>query len=197
MPGDYAGTMITDRGRSYDARALARVRQQKCLDHVHRSIKEVLAGLEGPHREFGEHLDALFWEARHLWKAYHAGTAADFVAERARLQQAVTEHLRDRDVGRAGNQRLLNELGRHQEAGSLLRFLWEPEIEPTNNRAERALRPAVIARKVSQCSKNDAGAGAFSAFVSVIGTLVLRGCQSVVAGLCDVLRTGRVAEVPP
>ncbi|MGI8551772.1 MAG: IS66 family transposase [Dehalococcoidia bacterium] len=33
-------------------------------------------------------------------------------------------------------------------------------VEPTNNRAERILRPAVIARKVSQCSKTDDGATA-------------------------------------
>ena len=100
-------------------------------------------------------------------------------------------------MGQPVNQRLLNELGRHHDAGNLLRFLWEPEIEPTNNRAERALRPAVIARKVSQCSKNTAGARAFSAFVSVLGTLMLRGCQAVVEGLGEVIHTGKVAEQPP
>jgi hypothetical protein len=33
-----------------------------------------------------------------------------------------------------------------------------PEIEPTNNSAERGLRSAVIPRKVSHCSKNERGA---------------------------------------
>jgi hypothetical protein len=66
----------------------------------------------------------------------------------------------------------LNELGWHHERGNLLRFLHEPAvIEPTNNLAERALRPAVIARKVSHCSKNERGASTFAAFKSVIGTL--------------------------
>ena len=83
------------------------------------------------------------------------------------------------------------------ELGALWTFVVEEGVEPTNNRAERALRPAVIARKVSHCSKNEAGAGAFSAFVSVIGTLVLRGSRAVVEDLCEVLRTGKVAEVPP
>lgn len=198
VPGDYVGTMITDRGRSYDAQALSGVRQQKCLDHIDRSLVEVLAWLEGPHREFGERLRALLWEARALWKAVRAGAAEDFVGQRVRLQREVTEHLREREQPlHPANQRLLDELGRHHAAGNLLRFLWEPEIEPTNNRAERALRPAVIARKVSHCSKNEAGAGAFSAFVSVIGTLVLRGSRAVVEDLCEVLRTGKVAEVPP
>ena len=37
------------------------------------------------------------------------------------------------------NQRLLNELGRHNDRGNLLRFLDDPSIEPTNNRAETGL----------------------------------------------------------
>ena len=77
-------------------------------------------------------------------------------------------HLRDRPLADSDNWRLQNELGWHNDRGSLLRFLEQPEIEPTNNRAERALRPAVIARKVSQCSKNARGADAYSAFTSVI-----------------------------
>ena len=64
----------------------------------------------------------------------------------------------------ADNWRLQNELGWHDDRGNMLRFLDDPSIEPTNNRAERALRPAVIARKVSHCSKNVGGADAFSAF---------------------------------
>jgi hypothetical protein len=48
-------------------------------------------------------------------------------------------------------------------------------VEPANNAAERALRPAVIARKVSHCSKNELGAAAFSAFKSVIVMLKKSG----------------------
>ena len=88
----------------------------------------------------------------------------------------------DRDNGR-----LQNELGWHDDRGNLLRFLDDPGIEPTNNRAERALRGAVIARKVSHCSKNEDGADAFSAFTSVIRTLARNGGdQSLVDGLCAV-----------
>ena len=87
----------------------------------------------------------------------------------------------------ADNWRLQNELGWHDDRGNLLRFLDDPSIEPTNNRAERALRPAVIARKVSHCSKNVGGADAFSAFTSVIRTLARnRGDHSLVNGLCRV-----------
>lgn len=54
-------------------------------------------------------------------------------------------------------------------------FWGDPSVEPTNNRAERALRGAVIARKVSHCSKNQRGADARAAFMSVIKALRKRG----------------------
>jgi len=38
----------------------------------------------------------------------------------------------------------------------------DPSIEPTNNRGERALRPAVIVRKLSHGAKNECGAEAFA-----------------------------------
>ena len=96
----------------------------------------------------------------------------------------------------ADNYRLQNELGWHDDQGSLLRFLDDPSIEPTNNRAERALRGAVIARKVSHCSKNEEGADAFSAFTSVIRTLERNDDdQSVVDRLCASLQR-RSASLP-
>jgi hypothetical protein len=79
-------------------------------------------------------------------------------------------HLRDRILTDKENQRLLNGIGEQMDRKRLLTFLHVPGVEPTNNRAERLLRPAVIARKVSQCSKNEAGAYATSAFLSVIQT---------------------------
>ena len=96
---------------------------------------------------------------------------ADFPARVRRLTGSIMAHLRDRRLSDRDNQRLLNELGRCYDAGSLVRFLEDPSIEPTNNRAERALRPAVIARKVSQCTKTTRGTRAFEAWTSIVRTL--------------------------
>ena len=60
-------------------------------------------------------------------------------------------------------------------------------IGPTNNAAKRALRPAVIARKVSHCSKNAQGAEAFSAFKSVIQTIKKHG-GNILETLADLIR---------
>ncbi len=52
----------------------------------------------------------------------------------------------------------------------LLTFLDYPEVDPTNNLAERRLRPAVIARKLSCGNKTRAGAETFSILASVAAT---------------------------
>ena len=152
VPSDYRGVLVTDRGRSYDAQSLDQVRQQKCLAHVLRSISQAVETKKGRGRSFGNRLKRLLREAMALWQAYHLGEAEEFAAEAQRLTREVTYHLRDRPLTDSDNWRLQNELGWHNDRGNLLRFLSEPNIEPTNNRAERALRPAVIARKVSHCS---------------------------------------------
>ena len=138
-------------------------------------------------RSFGKRLSGLLREAMELRQSYRRGEVTDYVAETERLRRALSHHLRDRPMPDRDNGRLQNELGWHDDRGNLLRFLDGVGIEPTNNRAERALRGAVIARKVSHCSKTEGGADAFSAFTSVIRTLARKGGgQSVVDGLCGV-----------
>jgi transposase len=157
VSAEYEGVLVTDRGRSYDAIELAGVRQQKCLAHIQRTLSEVLARQHGKVRASGSQLKGLFRHAIDLWHAYHQGKRSGFAAQAQQLQHVITHHLRDRPLKDPDNRRLLNELGWHHDRGNLLRFLDDPRVEPTNNRAERALRPAVIARKVSQCSKNARG----------------------------------------
>jgi transposase len=187
IPAHYDGVLVTDRGRSYDAQAFHGVPQQKCLAHIQRSISEVLATKVGRARDFGEQLKGLLQEALELWHAYRDGRRTDFKVDAEALQEEITYQLRHRSLKDPDNQRLLNELGWHHDRGNLLRFLVDPRIEPTNNRAERALRPAVIARKVSQCSKNGRGASAFVAFTSVIRTLLKTETASVVDTLSQLL----------
>jgi len=188
VPGNYAGVMVTDRGRSYDSKALSAVRQQKCLAHVLRSISDVVTTKTGRGRSFGKRLSGLLREAMDLREAYHRGDAGDFGVQAERLKREVSYHLRDRPMSDVDNYRLQNELGWHDDRGNLLRFLDDPRIEPTNNRAERALRGAVIARKVSHCSKTVEGAYAFSAFTSIIRTLERNGGEKpVVDRLCTLL----------
>ena len=98
VAGDYAGVMVTDRGRSYDAQALSAVKQQKCLAHMLRSISEVVKTKTGRSRSFGKRLGFLLREAMNLREAYHRGEAVDFGVQAEWLKREVSYHLRDRPM---------------------------------------------------------------------------------------------------
>jgi transposase len=167
IPADYGGVLITDRGASYDAKVFDGMRQQKCLAHLLKNISMVLENKEGSARRFGIQLKTLLREAIALSKAPQGQPRSEKVED---LDIRLTWHLRDRILKDIDNQRLLNGIGEQMDRGRILTFLEVPGVEPTNNRAERMLRPAVIARKVSHCSKNGRGAYATAAFLSVIQT---------------------------
>lgn len=171
VPADYGGVLVTDRGKSYDAEELSGVAQQKCLSHLIRNIRDVLETKRGRAREFGVRLKDLLQQALKLWHEQREGRALNFPVQARQIEDELTHHLRNRILRDDDNQRLLNGIGTQHDRGHVLRFLTNPAIEPTNNRAERALRPAVIARKVSHCSKNPRGAEAFAAFVTVAQTV--------------------------
>jgi transposase len=180
IPADYAGVMVTDRGKSYDAEEFLGVKQQKCLDHLKENINEVLEHKVGPARSFGLKLKSLLQEARQLWRDQRAGKAKKFQAEGKRIEEELTSHLRQRTLKDEDNQRLLDGIGLQHDRGRVLLFLHDPTIEPTNNRGERTLRPVVIARQLSHGSKNDRGAEAFSAFTSVIQTAAKKPGRSII-----------------
>lgn len=178
IPSDYAGIMVTDRGKSYDADELSEVDQQKCLDHLKRNIDEVLETKTGRARSFGLKLKGILQDSRQLWRDQRAGKAKNFQARAERFERDLTDHLRHRFLKDEDNQRLLDGIGEQHDQGRVLRFLHNPLVEPTNNRGERTLRPPVIARKLSHGSKNTRGAHAFSAFSSVIQTTVKTGAST-------------------
>jgi len=195
----YQGTLCTDRGKSYAAKELFEVAQQKCLSHILRSIEAVLETKHGLARFFGEVLKSQLQEAIELYQTFHdpGKKLRDYAACVRALELEISWHVRPRPLKDPDNQRLLNEIGRHHDRGNLLRFLHNPtSVGPTNNAAERALRPAVIARKVSHCSKNERGAAAYSAFKSVIGTL-RKGGGNLLEQLTRLIDPSQAQEVTP
>jgi len=171
VPSDFAGVLVCDRGKSYDAEELVDIAQQKCLAHLLRNAADVTEKKTGRAKVFGQSLKDLLKEALALRAMKTELDAAEYGQRAEKLDGEFTRHLRNRILRDDDNQRLLNGVGAQQDRGNLLRFLHQDAVEPTNNRAERELRPAVIARKVSHCSRNERGARAFEAFTSVIQTL--------------------------
>ncbi|HEV2296127.1 MAG TPA: transposase [Tepidisphaeraceae bacterium] len=69
--------------------------------------------------------------------------------------------------------RLCKRLRRHR--AELTRFLWEEKLDGTNNAAERALRPAVVMRKITGGSRSHAGATAWMKLASLLRSADQRG----------------------
>jgi len=171
IPADFEGVLVCDRGRSYDAIELQGLAQQKCLAHLIRNAAALQEQKAGRAAHFGQRLKDLLQQALLLWAGRDEKNPEAYGKHASELEEELTTHLRDRRLRDPDNQRLLNGAGGQHDRGHLLRFLSQQGVEPTNNRAERDLRPAVVARKVSHCSKNERGAKAFEAFTSVLQTL--------------------------
>ncbi|MEM3191316.1 MAG: transposase [Candidatus Parvarchaeota archaeon] len=61
-----------------------------------------------------------------------------------------------------------------RKEGWLFIFVIDPEVEPTNNRGERALRPSVIYRKVLRGTIPSRGSTAYDMLYSIFYTQKLR-----------------------
>lgn len=156
VPADYRGVVMTDRGRSYDVQDLSTVRQQKCLAHVLRSISDVVTTKTGRSRSFGKRLSGLLREAMDLpgiiSPGRDCGLWSSGRATEARCELSISATVRwpMRTTGGC-------------------RTNWDGMTTV----GTAALRGAVIARTMSHCSKNVAGADSFSAFTSIIRMLGL------------------------
>jgi len=72
--------------------------------------------------------------------------------------------------------------------GKLLVFLKRRDVEPTNNESERALRPSVIFRKVTNGFRSEWGAQAYAALCSIVETGRRNG-RSALTAIRDALAT--------
>ncbi len=181
---NFAGSLSTDRGSSYDANALKDIPQNKCSSHLLKNISKLLESQSPQAQTVGVEIAGVIRDANELWKRFNAGASGreEFDRKGEELDRALEKALDPkRRIRDPGNRTLLKELRWHYKRGNLLRHLKNPDMEPTNNRAERALRPAVIARKVSHCSKNEAGAQATGMFKSVLETAKKKGIDLVQA----------------
>jgi len=69
--------------------------------------------------------------------------------------------------------RLARRLLKHRS--ELTRFLWDKHLDGTNNAAERALRPAVVMRKITGGSRSAKGAAAWAKLASLMRTASQQG----------------------
>lgn len=107
-----------------------------------------------------------------LWHAKPKMESAVFENQAAWIQGRVDELLR-RKPRDYDNFKLCKRIRKHRE--SIFRFLYDPDAEPTNNLAERELRPLVINRKLSGGNRSRRGADRTALLYSVYATLHRQG----------------------
>lgn len=164
IPCGYNGICHTDRYGSYNF--LPPTNRQLCWEHLKRDF-QAFAERDGPEIVFGEAGLAL---AKEVFIADREGKSPPHLKsklqDRGRQLIALGRHHDD-------TQALATSLQKH--FGSLWHFLDHPEVEATNNHAERMLRGIVIRRKLSFGSGSESGAKALSNLTSVATTCRLQG----------------------
>lgn len=179
----YTGTLVTDRYSAYAWLDLAY--RQVCWAHLTRDF-QALVDRGGPAAPLGR--DALA-QVRSIFAAWHRFRAAEL--DRAGLQATLVPV--DKTLGAL---LLAGQDNADARAAGLCRALlrlwpalWtfaEVEgVEPTNNTAERALRPAVLWRKQSFGTRCEAGARFVERILTVVATCRQHG-RSVLDYLTDV-----------
>jgi hypothetical protein len=79
---------------------------------------------------------------------------------------------------------------------ALWTFVGKPEVEPTNNTSERALRPAVIWRRITYGSQSQEGSEFVAHILTVVTSLRQQG-RSVFQFLVDALTAKRQGKKSP
>ena len=197
--GEFAGYLVTDRWSGYGWWPLSR--RQLCWAHLIREFQKIAERGEESQR-IGE---GLLEQARRLFKWGHrirdgTLTRAAFALAAAEIRAEVQRWLAEGTAyvpawgeksARARTARTCRELLKVEEA--LWLFVSVEGIEPTNNAAERALRPAVIWRRISFGTQSAEGSQFVARMLTVMLTLraqqrpvleyLTAACQAVRHGL--------------
>ena len=166
----FEGALITDFWAAYDA--IAKGDRQFCLAHLLRELKKVdNSNSSEEWCAYSKKAKRLFHDALKLraQKDYSPQKYASRIqCLEGRLVDLALVESTDADV-----RRLAKRL--HKYWDELLTFLKKPHVPPTNNHAEREIRPAVIMRKVMQGNQTDQGARTQAVLMSIYRTLKRRG----------------------
>jgi transposase len=169
---DYAGTLIHDGWASYDR--FWRALHQTCLAHLLRRCHELLETATRGAVVFPRKVKALLQESlqtRDQRDAKEITTKAALIAADD-LHERMMTLVRPAKT-HAANERFCRHLQRH--GSQLFTFLRLKEIDATNHRAEQAIRPAVVNRKVWGGNRTEAGAVAQSILMTVWFTAAKNG----------------------
>lgn len=151
-------------------------RHQLCLAHQLRNLQAVVDRY--PTLWWVTAMQTLFRAAIHLHHQRMELPPDQFQDRVARLEQ-LCDWLLKRPLSKAEAIKLQRRYRKHRH--NLLVFLYRTDVPPTNNVSERALRPAVVHRKVTGGFRSEWGAKTYAALASVIDTAALKGISAFAA----------------
>jgi transposase len=198
----FTGIVGSDRWHAYTWIELTC--RQLCWSHLIREFERI-AGRGGASERLGV---ALLDQATLLFTYWHRvrdGTLKwssfkVYVSSiRQRIRQLLTEGAEycpgpKEKSARAKTARTCKEL-LHVEA-AMWTFVRLPDVEPTNNAAERAIRPAVIWRKLSYGTESAEGSEFVARMLTVVMTLKVQG-RGILAYMTHACTAARRGEQPP
>lgn len=159
LPATYDGKLARDGWSVY--RKFEYATHQTCIAHLLRRCSEILEVSKAGAARVPRAVQRLLRRGLELRDLRDRG---DISAHGLRVQvgklKAATGRLLRWTPTDAENRKLLNHVRGEHERGALLAFLDHPDLPATNHRAEQAIRPAVVNRKV--CGGNRTWNGAFA-----------------------------------
>lgn len=166
----FGGTLVSD---FYSAYARLDCKKQKCLAHLLREFVETgekhPAFAAGAFYAQGKRLVRDLLRLKSRWDQLDD----DRYTSRACRLETRLDQLLAADYEEADEKRIAKRMRRHRK--ELTAFLWDRNLDGTNNAAERALRPAVVARKISGGSRSKQGADAWAKLASLMRTADQQG----------------------
>jgi transposase len=165
----FAGVLVSDCLASYENLPFT---MHKCYGHHLKAIAQARDRQPEDQRSFFQELTALLRSAMTLDRLRHDLPPPAFGPIRQHLGTRADVLLGPRPKD-PDEERIANRLRKRRQW--LFTFLDYPGVEATNNRAERALRPAVIARKLSCGNKTDRGKRTWEILASLAATCHQRG----------------------
>jgi hypothetical protein len=166
---DFAGILVSDCLAAYEDLPY---RTHKCIAHHQKAIARAR---ERPDTIDPSHLDdwkRLFTMVNALWRHRDRLGEPEFARRREHLELWL-DRLLGAERTQPGDVSIQRRIGRRRHV--VLGCLDDPAAEPTNNRAERSLRPAVIARKLSCGNRTESGKLAWERLTSLATTCRQRG----------------------
>lgn len=162
----FAGVLTSDCLAAYEKLPY---RMQKCYFH---HLKAIRQAYENDPSDYLVQLRALLKAAIFLHGQRTALALSEWTEKRQHLEDRADELLA-RTIPPAGAAKVAERIRKRRQW--LFTFLDDPLLEATNNRAERSLRPAVIARKLSCGNKTDRGKQTWEILTSLAVTSDQRG----------------------